>query len=382
MTLHLRNIKATLSIIAAVVVGIFSFGQAHAQGLPPAPYIYSGTATSNGSPVPDGFIIHAQVGNYFSDPVPVINGIYELLTVNPGNQVSSGSEVVFYLFNVPAQETSTFRASGVPILDLSFNLTFARLPLPTPTASPIPPTPTETPRVAIPAAYGGIVIVAGAAVPENPILVARIGDDYESLPAVVNSDTGEYISLVLDPVDFNLIGRRVEFFLNGVKSRTATIYESGVSNRNLDIIFTGFPTPTSTPVPPTATPVPPTPTATPEPPTATPTRTATPVPPTVTPIPTRTPRPPTATPVPPTATPTPVPPTATPVPVIPSQSAGLGDATATRTPDSSTTGEGETSGGCNSTFSSTPPLTGAANLLFLFAPLGAVLALKKNRRGK
>ena len=191
MTFHLRNVKTTLAILAAVVVGVFSFGQAHAQGLPPAPYIYSGTATAGGAPVPDGFVIHAQVGNYVSNPVAVIGGKYEILTVNPGDQASTGSEIVFYLFDVRAQETGTFRVSGIPIVDLSFNLTFAALPIPTPTPSPIPPTPTETPRVAVPAAYGGIVIVAGAPVPENPILIARIGEDYESLPAVVNTDTGE-----------------------------------------------------------------------------------------------------------------------------------------------------------------------------------------------
>ena len=362
MTIHLRHIKATLAILAAVVVGVFSFGHASAQGLPPAPYIYSGTATAGGAPVPDGFVIHAQVGSYISDPVAVINGKYEILTVNPGVQAPSGSEVVFYLFDVPAQESDTFRASGVPIIDLTFNLTFANLPIPTPTPSPIPPTPTLTPRVALPAAYAGIVIVAGAPVPEDARLIARIGDDYESLPAVVNADTGEYFGLVLAPEDFNLVGRPVEFFLNGVKARTTTIYESGVSNRNLDLIFTELPTPTSTPVPPTETPTP----------------TETPVPPTLTPVP-----PPTQTPVRPTATPvtpptrTPEPPTATPEPVVPSQTTAPGDAAPTPTPVPT---EGEGGGGCSATFGDTSALGGAANLLFLFAPLGAVLAMKRYRR--
>ncbi len=383
MRIHLRNTKATLAILAAVLVGAFSFGQAHAQGLPPMPIIYSGTATAGGAPVPDGLFIHAQVGDYVSNPVPVLNGKYEILTVDPGASAPSGSTIVFYLFDVPAQETATFQAAGVPILDLSFNLTFAALPLPTPTPSPIPPTPTETPRVAIPAAYAGIVIVAGAAVPENAQIIARIGDEYESLPGVVDADTGEYFGLVLDPVDFNLIGRTVEFFLNGTKARTTIIYESGVSNRNLDIIFTEFPTPTTTPVPPTETPVPPTPTETPVPPTETPIPTETPVPPTKTPIPTptRTPEPPTATPVPPT--PTPEPPTPTPVPTAPSQVAGLGDATATATVDPAAPDpDEEGGGGCNSTYGDTSMLGGAGNLLFLFAPLGAVFALKRRRRNR
>jgi len=240
--------------------------------------------------------------------------------------------------------------------------------------------------------------VPGGAIPGIAQIVARIGSDYESHPVLVDSNTGEY-GLFVDPLDINLIGRTVEFFINGVKARTTVIYESGVSNRNLDVIFTDFPTPipTETPVPPTVTPIPvetpvtptetPTLTATPVPPTKTlvPTATKTAVPPTQTPVPTATETPTTAlvAPVPPTIkkptpvvaktqTPTPEPPTATPAPVA---------STPTESPEAPVAeDDGERAGTCNSTHSDTSILGGAGNLLLLFAPLGAILALKKSRR--
>jgi len=415
---NVRNISTIISLAAALLLGIAIHGEAFAQGLPPAPFIYSGKATTAGVPVPNGFTIRGEVGAYVSDPVAVIDGRFDLLTVNPGEAASSGDEIAFLLGDIRADQTDTFQIAGIPLLKLDFDLTFPKLPDPTPTPSPIPPTVTPTPRVALPSAYAGQIIVDGAAVPENAVLVARIGDDYESLPAIVNSETGEYFGLVLDPDDFDLLGRGVEFYLNGVRSRTTARYEGGASERAFDLIFTGLPSPTPTPLPPTATPtatpVPPTatPTATPVPPTPTPT--ATPVPPTATPTPvpptptptatavpptataTATPVPPTptptATPVPPTRTPTPVPPTSTPVPPTSTPTPRPSTATPTATAAPPTPEQAATStteaqeeangGGCGSTFGHTPPLTGLANLLLIFAPLGLVVTLRHRRRSR
>ena len=362
---NVRNISTIISLAAALLLGIAIHGEAFAQGLPPAPFIYSGKATTGGVPVPNGFTIRGEVGAYVSDPVAVIDGRFDLLTVNPGEAASSGAEIAFLLGDVRADQTDTFQIAGIPLLKLHFDLTFPKLPDPTPTPSPIPPTVTPTPKVALPSAYAGQIIVAGATVPENAVLVARIGDDYESLPAIVNSETGEYFGLVLDPDDFDLLGRGIEFYLNGVRSRTTARYEGGASKRAFDLIFTSLPSPTPTPLPPTATP-----TATPVPPTPTPT--ATPVPPTRTP----TPVPPTSTPVPPTSTPTPRPSTATPTataaPPTPEQAA-------TSTTEAQEEANG---GGCGSTFGHTPPLTGLANLLLIFAPLGLVVTLRHRRRSR
>ena len=415
---NVRSIRAIISLAVALLVGMAMLGEVFAQELPPAPFIYSGKATAGGAPVPNGFTIRGTVGSYVSDPVAVIDGRFDLLTVNPGEEGSPGDEIAFLLGDIRADQTDTFQIAGIPLLKLDFDLTFPKLPDATPTPSPIPPTVTSTPRIALPSAYAGQIIVAGAAVPEDAVLVARIGDDYESLPAIVNSETGEYFGLVLDPDDFELLGKGVEFYLNGVRSRTTTRYEGGASERAFDLIFTGLPSPTPTPLPPTptptATPVPPTPTptATPVPPTPTPTATpvpptptptATPVPPTPTPTatpvpptstPTATPVPPTATPtaspVPPTRTPTPVPPTSTPVPPTSTPTPRPSTATPTATAPALAPAQAATStpevqeeangGGCGSTFGHTPPLTGLANMLLIFAPLALVATLRRRRR--
>ena len=392
---HICKILTLLSVLAIyALMPALVFGQSP----PPLPSIYSGTVTVAGETAPDGIIIFAMLGDYISPSVTVANGRYVGLTVGPPNVSFAGQLVTFHIETVQADETAKFIAYSLPVVLSGFNLSFPNLPIPTPTVTP---TPTQTPTVAAPASYSGMVFVPGGAIPGIAQIVARIGSDYESHPVLVDSNTGEY-GLFVDPLDINLIGRTVEFFINGVKARTTVIYESGVSNRNLDVIFTDFPTPipTETPVPPTVTPIPvetpvtptetPALTATPVPPTKTlvPTATKTAVPPTQTPVPTATETPTTAlvapvAPVPPTIkkptpvvaktqTPTPEPPTATPAPVA---------STPTESPEAPVAeDDGERAGTCNSTHSDTSILGGAGNLLLLFAPLGAILALKKSRR--
>jgi hypothetical protein len=400
------NLRRMSASVIALAIFILISGTVSAQSPPPLPTIFIGNATVAGEAAPDGIVIFARVGDYTSDITLVENGRY-VLTVGPPDTTYANKLITFHIEDVQADETTPFIPTSLPTVKSGFNLNFPNLPIPTPTSTPIP---TATPLVALPAAYAGIIIVAGGSVPENARLVARIGDGYESLPGVVTASTGEYFGIVLDPIDIKFVGRTVEFYLNGVKARTTTIYENGVSNQSLDIIFTDFPTPTPIPVPPTATPVPPTPTNTPLPATETPvppTPTETALPATETPVPptptetalpaTETPVPPTTTPVPPTAPPipatpeptvipTPVPPTATPVPVVPSQSPGLGQAVIASTPSTSDVDERTESegngGGCNSTFGDTSALGGAANLLFLFAPLGAIFILKRQRRNR
>jgi hypothetical protein len=381
--IHLLRMSA---LVIALATFILISGAVFGQSPPPLPTIFIGNVTVAGEAAPDGIVIFARVGDYTSDITIVENGRY-VLTVGPPDTTYANKLITFHIENVQADETTPFIATSLPVVKSGFNLNFPNLPIPTPTTTP---TPTATPVVALPAAYAGIIIVAGgSSVPENARLVARIGDDYESLPGVVTASTGEYFGIVLDPIDIKFVGRTVEFYLNGVKARTTTTYENGVSNRSLDIIFTDFPTPTPIPVPPTETPVPPTPTNTPLPATATPvppTPTETALPATETPVP-ATPVPPTATPVPTPVPPTPVPPpTATPVPVTPSQSPGLGQAVTTPTPSTSDVDEGTESegngGSCNSTFGDTSFLGGAANLLFLFAPLGAIFMMKRHHRNR
>ena len=350
-----RVIFTAFAALAALMAFLASLEQSSAQGLPPMPFIYSGSATIDGTPVPNGYTVHAQVGEYTSMPVAITGGRYALLSVTPSDSSFSGTEISFFMADVAANEKEVFVLAGTPVMNLNFDLTFPNLPVPTPTPTPIPPTPTETPRVALPAAYSGTIIVAGMPVPENATLVARIGGDYESLPAVVDRTTGAYSNLVIAPNEFNLLGRTVTFFLNGVASEMIDTYRNGAFVGNFALIFTGLPMPTPTP---TATPMP----------------TNTPVPTTV---PTNTPVPTTA----PTASVQPsatastvvVPPTATATPVTAALAA---------TPTQSAVPDGQGGGGCGSTFSHTPPLTGLGNMLMLMAPLGLVVVMRRVRRNR
>ncbi|MDP6455632.1 MAG: hypothetical protein QF898_20310 [SAR202 cluster bacterium] len=88
--------------------------------------------------MPDGFTIRGIAGEYVSSPVPVLNGEYELLTMNPGGLAPQRTEIVFLLENVPANEKDVFIVAGVPILKLSYHLTFPNLPGSTPTPTPVP----------------------------------------------------------------------------------------------------------------------------------------------------------------------------------------------------------------------------------------------------
>ena len=351
---------------------------AAAQSPPPAPTVYSGTATAGGAPVPDGYRIVARVvanvGTYQSDPVTVRGGRYGSLEVSPPGVAFSGRPVTFHLGDVQAMETGTYRSTGRPEIKTGFNLTFPSVPEPTPTPPPVPPTPTVKPVQALPGVFSGTIVVAGGTVPAEAVLVARIGS-YESLPASIQGES--YRNLVVDPGDTSALGQPVEFFLNGVKSRNDVSYESGMQRHDFDLVFTGLPTPTPTvtPVPPTATPEP-TSTPTPVPPTPTPQPTAT-----ATPLPTATPEPAMAPPTPaPTATPVP---TATPAPTATSEPAvapptppppAPTEAAVAPTPEP--TPEPEGGGFCSATSSDTPLRAGLGNLLFLLAPLALVLGRK------
>ena len=341
-----------------------------AQGLPAAPFIYSGSVTVAGAPAPDGYAITARINGYQSEPVTTAGGRYSSLTVSPP-QGSTNSfvnkTITFHLDGVQAEESDTFKAAGFPVIDARFNLTFPQLPVPTPTVTPIPPTVTPTPVVALPAVYSGALVVAGGTVPVGAVLEARIGG-YRSAPAVIEGEG--YINLVVDPQDLGLAGGTIDFFLNGVKSSISHTYQSGSFTRGFDLVFTGLPTPTPTALPPTPTPVPPT--ATPVPPT--------PVPPTATPVP-PTPVPATATPVPPTPVPptaTSVPPTPTLVPPTPTAAAVVAAPAAAAPPTPSPTAE-PTDGDCLAT-SNAPVAAGLANVLLLVAPLGIIAGFRRSRK--
>ena len=135
---------------------------------PPQPFFqdfYSGQASVQGQPAPEGALLVACVGGCvsgFQTPAVAIaeGGQYSVLEVNPGHESFIGGEITFFLVNelgfVQAEETRVF----VGIFDFyTQDLTFSGLPAapaappeptptPTPTATPVPP---PTPTAALPA---------------------------------------------------------------------------------------------------------------------------------------------------------------------------------------------------------------------------------------
>lgn len=413
------SFQIRLTALAAIVTTLYLIVSlveiAHAAP-PPLPFIYSGTATVGSVDTPDSvadlngvsagvdsrgnrlidnwtdnpllrcteFCIVARIGSvYESIPVFVKNGRYTALNVAPPAKSYSKETITFHLVygswklktdtatgvkrwqfessdtGITAEESDTFIAADLPTVISNFGLTFPNLPEPTPT--PIP-TITPTPVVAQPAVYSGVLVVLNGVVPDDAVLVVKVGT-YVSNAAIVKD--GEYRSLIVLPPDISFAGQPVEFFLNGVKSSTNHVYESNTFTPNFILVFESLPTPTATPtVTPTETPVPVVSTATPTvTPTATPTVTPT-VAPTVAPTATAT-----ATAVPtaePTVTPTPQP-TATAVTVA------MATATATATPTA------PSGGGCFAASGDTPLAAGAGNMLFLVGPLGLIAVLKRRR---
>ena len=369
----LASLTAFLALVLILAVSIFPSETFAQGGPPPGGIIYYGNATVSGAPAPDGQAIIARVGDYESNPVIVSEGKYAALSVAAEASLA-GHTITFLLGDVPADQTDTYQPHGIPVIKTGFNLTFSGLPEPTPLPTPIPadtpvsvPTqpsapievPDPTPASAEPMVFvSGLVFIRGTSeAPTDSILVARIGDNYQSEPAAAIATDGTYGGLVIDPGDTSFEGSEIRFFLNGIPARTTAVYQSGKLERTFDILFTDYPTPlpTHTPVP-TNTPIP-TPTNTPVP-----TPTHTPVPPTSTPAPTQTPIP-TSTPIPPTSTPVP-----TPVPA-PTQSE----------PTPTATAPVEESGGCFSA-AQVSPLTGAVNAILLMAPLGLIFGLRSARR--
>ena len=329
-------IAAGVTVFVAVAFALTAArDHASAQGLPPSSVTYSGTATAGGSPVPDGYVVTARIGDYLSQPIQVKDGYYVGLQVAAPTTAHVGRDITFLIGDEPANEKDAYHPTGTPSFK-SLNLTFGRLPSVTPTpvatATPTveagetpvaPPSPPPGGGVPNASTYSGRLSAAGAEIPAGMELVARIGS-YASEPALIKGDS--YSGLVVNPADATLVNGEIEFFLSGIRSATTATFRGGEFIENFTLVFFGFPTPTPaapaampTPTPPTPvppTPVPPTPVPpTPVPPTPVPPTSAPPTPVPPTPVP---PTPVAATAVPPTAEPpTPVPPTAVPPTAVP-----------------------------------------------------------------
>ncbi len=108
------------------------------------PSLYSGQVLAGSSIPPDGTPIFATVGNYTSPFSTIENGRYQVV-VNPVDEEFLGLQVVFFIGELRAVQSTSFR--GNEFLG-AFNLIFPTLPpSPTPTPTPEPTsTPTPTPE--------------------------------------------------------------------------------------------------------------------------------------------------------------------------------------------------------------------------------------------
>ena len=241
--------KILVAVALAVALALAASGivnRVGAQASQSAPYIYSGAASVNGQPAPDGYMIHATVGDYQSEPVTIIGGRYEGLTVVPAGTQYNRQTITFYLGNVPANETDEYRLSGIPVPKINFDLTFPSLPVATPAVETSPTAiPTATPEVpaAMVFASGNVFLTGGGTLPEGAQLTAHIGG-YTSDPAILTAD-GLFADLVVDPQDAAAAGRDILFLIDGKAARNTEPFVGGQTLRNFSIVFTtAFPTAT------------------------------------------------------------------------------------------------------------------------------------------
>ncbi|SVA96922.1 uncharacterized protein METZ01_LOCUS149776 [marine metagenome] len=279
--------KTVFSILILSIIIVLFTGKSYADDLvfKPIPTTYRGAVTIKDGSVAEGRFIIAQITKsngevYSTEPVLIRNDKYFMLIVSPPNNSYTRQIVKFYLDGIiPAIEQDSFAPSksGPNYGPYVFDLTFPSVPTPTPTPTATPtvtPTPTNTPVAADPSIYSGEVVIAGLRVQEGSVIFAQIGE-YQSIPAIIEKDD-KYRNLVIDPNNSKFFGQTVNFYLNGVLSRTFSSYVPGKVHKDFDLIFVGVPTFTPTPTA-TATFTPtPMPTSTPRPTnTATPTATNT-----------------------------------------------------------------------------------------------------------
>ena len=100
----------------------------------------------------------------------------------------------------------------------------------------------------IPAVYSGIVTSSVGSVPNGLTVTARMGDDYESRPVVI--EDGRYRVLRVAPPDNSFRGDTITFHLDGVQADQTDRFTPGTIKLRFNLTFPQLPEPT-----PTATPV-------------------------------------------------------------------------------------------------------------------------------
>ncbi len=136
-----------------------------------------------------------------------------------------------------------FRVGAVVLgigLVLSLFAGSAHAQTPTPTVASGAPPP-------LPQAFAGDVSVPGASVPDGTTVVARIGEEYESEPAII--DDGSYF-LKITPPSGSFAGSTINFFLGGeIEADETAIFTTGSVDFRFDLTFASLPAFTPTPLP-------------------------------------------------------------------------------------------------------------------------------------
>ena len=152
-----------VALLAAYMLALAALlGAGAKQGFPPFPNNYSGKVFIAGSDAPDGIEIFVRIDDYQSHTVPVKDGKYKLLVVQPPNDSFLKKTITFHATRgfgeIQADETAIFRTVNLATsegiqntLDLNFPQAPPGAPEPTPTPTPtITPTPLPTPVLPIP----------------------------------------------------------------------------------------------------------------------------------------------------------------------------------------------------------------------------------------
>jgi len=272
-------------IVLFIAVLLFQSISTNTYAAPPLlPMVFSGTITVNSGDSPDGRLLVGRIFDtngtiiYTSNSVKVSDNNYIALTLGPMDSVAIDKEIKFYFLcaEIPciesASETSTYASAKVKF---RYALTFANVP---PSEAELAEaaktkedaetaakakadadaaakakedaevTPKATvktesePKSAFPSVYSGSIIVAGAQIPTNAVLIAKIGD-YTSTPAIISGNS--FQNLVISPGNSTFIDKPIIFMLNNVQSEPINeLYIPGSTN-DIKLFFVGLPVKTT-----------------------------------------------------------------------------------------------------------------------------------------
>ena len=93
-------------------------------------------------------------------------------------------------------------------------------------------------QTAFPSVYSGSIVVAGAEIPTNAVLTAKIGD-YTSPPAIISGDS--FQNLVISPGNPTFIDKPIIFMLNNVQSEPIDELYTPGSTKDIKLFFVGLP---------------------------------------------------------------------------------------------------------------------------------------------